>query len=1709
MAWINEFHYDNAGADTGEFIEIAAAAGTNLAGWSIVLYNGGNGLMYNTKALSGFVPDQQNGFGTLSFAYPVDGIQNGAPDAIALVNNLGQVVEFITYEGSFTAAAGAGNGPAAGMTATPVTPTEPGNAAGTSIGRVGTGTQASDFSWALIGDDTPGATNVGQSFGTVVVDRPGAFAIGDASALESNSGTTPITFTVSRGSDSNVAASVAYTVTLPGGATGASASDFSSPTLSGTLNFAANEFSKTIVLNVVGDLVNEADETFTITLSAPTNGANLADASGNGLISNDDAPVGPGVPFINEIHYDNAGTDAGEAIEIAAPAGTNLAGWSLVLYSVSTSTGATLGMTYSTRVLSGVVTDQDDGYGTIAFTYPANGIQNGELDGVALVDPNGNVVQFLSYEGSFVAGNGPAAGMTSTDIGVSEGGSSPLGFSLQLVGSGASAADFTWTAARDDNFGAVNTDQDFLGPNATGQIRIGDASVVEGDGGQSMLVFTVYRAGGLGQSGGVDWLLNLTGSADSADLGAGQPLSGHVDFGIGVSAVTISIAIHGDTVAEGNETLGVLLANPIGNVAIVDGAATGTILNDDPLALKIYEIQGEGHMTAYAGQPVTTTGIVTGVVGNGFYLQDPDGDGDADTSDAIFVFTGAAPTAAVGDSVTVRGTPEEFVPGAGSLSITELATSNANVTIHSHGHDLPAAVLIGVGGRTPPTQAIEDDGFASYGPATDGLDFYESMEGMRVTVDSPVVVSNTSGFGETWVLASGGAGATGYNGRTGITVSEGDFNPERIQIDATTALFADYAPNHSLGDRLSDVTGILSYGFNSYEILVTEAVSVVSDVTAARETTSLSGDRDHLTIASFNVENLDPGDAQAKFDMLAQNIVYNLAAPDILGLQEIQDGNGVGGSDPLSGIVTAQKLIDAIAAIGGPNYVYVEIAPSSANSTGGEPNGNIRNGFLVNAERVTYVEGSAQLIEDPAFLGSRRPLVADFLFNGETVRLINVHFTSRIGSDPLMGSNQPPADAGDGARTAQANAVSAFVNNSLATDPALKLGVLGDFNGFYFEGAIGALEAGDVLVDLHRLLAPEERYSYLFDGNLQAIDHLLVSGGLRPGATFDAVHINAEQPTGAERGTDHDPIVGRFYIEHPNEAPFDLTIDNASVDENAPAGTLVGIVGADDPDPEDVLSYSLVDDAGGRFSIDSATGLVTTTAPLDYEAQASYDIVIRATDPDGLSVDRTVTVTVDDVNEAPTGLVIDDSSVDENAPAGTLVGTVSASDGDGDMLSYTLVDNAGGRFALEAATGALTTTMPLDHESAASYDVIVRATDPDGLSVDRTITVTVADVNEAPANLVIDDPSVDENAPAGTLVGTVSASDVDGDALSYALIDTAGGRFAVDASTGALTATMPLDHEARASYDIVVRATDQDGLSTQRTLTIAVANVNEAPTAAADTVALDEDATSANLWGLLLGNDGDPDAGTTLAIAAVGTSGTKGSLVFDPATQTLRYVADHDSYDYLLPGQTATDSFTYTVTDGNGLTSTATVTVTVTGIFDHVVRFGGNRGDTLAGGAGEDFLYGGNGNDVLNGNDGHDWLSGANGNDVLNGGGGNDHLFGDNGNDTLNGGGGKDLLSGGSGNDVLTGGAGPDVFVFGRGGGKDVVTDFDVSADSIFLEDRIEVRSAKVADVNGDGVADLTIAFSNGGGSAVLLGVAGIDLLNFDGPEILAGPHMF
>ncbi|HMX41314.1 MAG TPA: hypothetical protein PKD78_13340, partial [Saprospiraceae bacterium] len=167
--WINEMHYDNAGADVGEFFEIAGPAGTNLAEYTLFLYNGSGGGTYGSMVLSGTIDNEQNGFGAVSFPYPANGLQNGSPDGVALVHG-GMVVQFLSYEGVFTAV----GGPANGMLSTDIGVFEAGTEpAGQSLRLSGTGNKYSDFVWNSPAAATPGSVNTGQSFTAV----PPAFPV--------------------------------------------------------------------------------------------------------------------------------------------------------------------------------------------------------------------------------------------------------------------------------------------------------------------------------------------------------------------------------------------------------------------------------------------------------------------------------------------------------------------------------------------------------------------------------------------------------------------------------------------------------------------------------------------------------------------------------------------------------------------------------------------------------------------------------------------------------------------------------------------------------------------------------------------------------------------------------------------------------------------------------------------------------------------------------------------------------------------------------------------------------------------------------------------------------------------------------------------------------------------------------------------------------------------------------------------------------------------------------------------------------------------------------------------------------------------------------------------------------------------------------------------------------------------------------------------
>jgi hypothetical protein len=587
--------------------------------------------------------------------------------------------------------------------------------------------------------------------------------------------------------------------------------------------------------------------------------------------------------------------------------------------------------------------------------------------------------------------------------------------------------------------------------------------------------------------------------------------------------------------------------------------------------MQIGQVQGAGHFSPFVGQPVKVEGVVIAERGSNTWIQDPTPDSDSATSEALLVFGSAVANAVVvGDHVQVRGTVTEFRPGCtpscsptssafSNLTITELASPGLGVTKLGTA-PLPPATVIGMSGRVPPTEVIENDSATgnvetsnTFDPSQDGIDFYETLESMLVQVNNPVIVGPRNNFGEILVLADNGAGASVRTVRGGIVVRDvdpgtlgdyrmGDFNPERIMLDD---LFV-ATPRVDVADRFTAAAGVMTYDFANFKIAVSSTLAEI-DGGLQREVTRAPRDQE-IVVGTYNVENLDPGDGS--FARHGQLIVNNLRSPDVIAIEEIQDNDGAANTAVTDASVTWNTLIAAIQAAGGPTYEYRQIDPVD-DQDGGQPGGNIRVGFLFRTDRgVSFIDRPGgdsttptTVVADPsgpqlafspgrvdplnpAYNDSRKPLAGEFRMHGKKVFVIALHLSSKGGDQPLFGRFQPPARSSEVARHAQAESVNDFADQIFAVDSQANVIVLGDVNDFDFSETVQILEGG-VMTTLMDTLPPAERYSYVFEGNSQVLDQILVSNNLLGNfpIDYDPVHVNSEF---ADQASDHDPQVARL-----------------------------------------------------------------------------------------------------------------------------------------------------------------------------------------------------------------------------------------------------------------------------------------------------------------------------------------------------------------------------------------------------------------------------------------------------------------------------------------------------------------------------------------------------------------------------------------------------
>lgn len=556
--------------------------------------------------------------------------------------------------------------------------------------------------------------------------------------------------------------------------------------------------------------------------------------------------------------------------------------------------------------------------------------------------------------------------------------------------------------------------------------------------------------------------------------------------------------------------------------------------------VRIHDIQGAGHNSPYKDTNVTDiAGVVTHIVdANNFFMQDQKPDNDTNTSEGILVYK-KAHNVKVGDEVKVSGLVKEYVlEGYSEKLTTDLPVTEINaslITTMASGQVLPSPVVIGKD-RIPPTETIDNDAMTKFEPEQDGIDFYESLEGMRVAVENPKVVAPQQ-YGEVIVVPGTMATNTAAGG---VKLTSTDFNPERIHLDLNDTAFVT-----KTGDSFNGtVTGVVSYSYSNYKVLTNKAgLPLLVDGNTAREVTTLPDDSEKLSIASYNIENFSAQTPDSKVQKIAESMIKNLKQPDIIGVTEMQDNDGETDSGTVDAKASAKKLTDKIKELGGPNYQYIDVAPEDKKD-GGAPGGNIRVGFLYNPDRVTLTPGtpgkSTEAVDytdgkltlnpgriDPtnsAFNSSRKPLAAQFEFKGKRVIVVANHFNSKGGDQPLFGKNQPPILSSEVQRLQIASIVNNFVKDVKAKDPNANVILTGDFNDFEFSPPLTTLKGAE-LTNMIEKVPFEQRYSYTYQGNSQVLDHILVSNNLAASTAVDIVHINSSFMEQQGRASDHDPVL--------------------------------------------------------------------------------------------------------------------------------------------------------------------------------------------------------------------------------------------------------------------------------------------------------------------------------------------------------------------------------------------------------------------------------------------------------------------------------------------------------------------------------------------------------------------------------------------------------
>lgn len=560
-----------------------------------------------------------------------------------------------------------------------------------------------------------------------------------------------------------------------------------------------------------------------------------------------------------------------------------------------------------------------------------------------------------------------------------------------------------------------------------------------------------------------------------------------------------------------------------------------------PRALSIAEIQGAGHTSPYSGEWVKTRGVVTQVSQNAkvFWLQTLGVAHDGQRSNGIAVFPDhrMIPAPVIGDVITLAATVEELQFGQ-ALPLTRL-TQVQSFLYEAHGQVLPAAQVIS---RLPDVSMSQ------------AKDYWESLEGMRVVVADSIVVAPTNDSGEfVMITAANSVNNPAYLAAYHQLVlrkldhAQVDYNPERIlvAVAANSELYG-VLP----GQHLQNISGIVDYRFGRYKIqLQSYQAKEVKLEPKPLETAQVSHNGEDLRLVTFNLNNLfdtqddpekndtgstpTPAAFEIKMHKLSLALIHEMNLPDIVVVQEVEHA------------ALLQLWANRVNLQRGTRYQGKSLNASDKRG--------IENGFLWNANRLNLNQlflMSGPLVQ-AAFSqpqAGREPLVGIFEFQGKKIQIIANHFRSRRGDDPLFGVRWPPFRASESVRVKQAYAVRDYLNHLFQREPTAAVVVAGDLNSFPFgesgqeQHPVQILLGNAAEVKLYNAVVEYlgvQAFSYVFEGNSQLLDHILLSSSLAAKVEqvkiyhFNAgfPHFLAHEAAIATRVSDHDPVEVRLKMQ--------------------------------------------------------------------------------------------------------------------------------------------------------------------------------------------------------------------------------------------------------------------------------------------------------------------------------------------------------------------------------------------------------------------------------------------------------------------------------------------------------------------------------------------------------------------------------------------------